>query len=161
MKEVWHLIESKLPGVKFKIVGSNMPESFSQYASPPSVELVGFVEDLGDVFDNVRLSIAPLRFGGAGIKGKVVSSLSYGLPCVASSVATEGMNLTDGENILQSDDPQIFADLVYKAYTDKTLWTKLSDNGLSFVEDRHGLESFETRLQEIIAYLNKPKHQDP
>lgn len=159
VKEVWHLIESKLPGVKFKIVGSNMPESFSQYASP-SVELVGFVEDLGDVFDNVRLSIAPLRFG-AGIKGKVVSSLSYGLPCVASSVATEGMNLTDGENILQSDDPQIFADLVYKAYTDKTLWTKLSDNGLSFVEDRHGLESFETRLQEIIAYLNKPKHQGP
>lgn len=159
VKEVWHLIESKLPGVKFKIVGSNMPESFSQYASP-SVELVGFVEDLGDVFDNVRLSIAPLRFG-AGIKGKVVSSLSYGLPCVASSVATEGMNLTDGENILQSDDPQIFADLVYKAYTDKTLWTKLSDNGLSFVEDRHGLESFETRLQEIIAYLNKPKYQNP
>ena len=156
VKEVWPLVGEKLPGVKFKVVGSNMPESFSQYASP-SVELVGFVEDLGEVFDNVRLSVAPLRFG-AGIKGKVVSSLSYGLPCVASSIAAEGMNLTDGENILQSDDPHIFANLIYKAYTDKALWTKLSDNGLSFVHDRHSLESFEARLKEIIAFLDKPKH---
>ena len=151
VKEVWPLIENKLPGVKFKIVGSNMPEDFSQYASE-SVELVGFVDDLGDVFDNVRLSVAPLRFG-AGIKGKVVSSLSYGLPCVASSIAAEGMNLTDGVNILQSDDPQKFADLVYEAYTDEAKWTKLSDAGLDFVHERHAIESFEKRLQEIVTFL--------
>ena len=151
VKDVWPLIENKLPGVTFKVVGSNMPDSFQQYASE-SIELVGFVDDLGDVFDNVRLSVAPLRFG-AGIKGKVVSSLSYGLPCVASSIAAEGMNLTEGVNILQSDDPQKFADLVYEAYTDEAKWTKLSDAGLDFVHERHAIESFEERLREIMTFL--------
>ncbi len=153
VKDVWPLIENKLPGVKFKVVGSNMPSEFSKYASD-SVDLVGFVDDLGDVFDNVRLSVAPLRFG-AGIKGKVVSSLSYGLPCVASSIAAEGMNLTEGVNILQSDDPEEFATLVYKAYCEEALWTNLSDAGLRFVHERHAIESFEQRLQEIVHILRQ------
>ena len=42
-----------------------------------------------------RLTVAPLRFG-AGIKGKIVTSLAAGAACVASPVAVEGMGLADG-----------------------------------------------------------------
>ncbi|MBO4304541.1 MAG: methyltransferase domain-containing protein, partial [Lentisphaeria bacterium] len=41
----------------------------------------GFVQDLADVMDTALISVAPLRYG-AGTKGKVASSMSYGVPCV-------------------------------------------------------------------------------
>lgn len=151
VKEIWPNISEKLPGVKFKIVGSNLPEEFKVYACD-TIELVGFVQELGDVFDNVRLSVAPLRYG-AGIKGKVVSSLSYGVPCVATSMAIEGMGLTKDENILTSDGPEAFAELVVRAYNDKFLWDDFSYEGLKFVKAMHSIESFETNLKDLLNRL--------
>lgn len=151
VREIWPKILEKLPGVKFKIVGSNLPEEFKIYASD-TVELVGFVKDLGEVFDNVRLSVAPLRYG-AGIKGKVVSSLSYGLPCVATSIAIEGMGLTEGQDVLTSDSPDVFAELVVRAYNDKALWESLSSEGLKFVRSRHSIESFNINLRDLLTSL--------
>lgn len=151
VKEIWPLISLRLAEVKFKIVGSNLPEEFNVYANE-KIELVGFVPELGDVFDNVRLSVAPLRYG-AGIKGKVVSSLSYGLPCVATSIAIEGMGLTADQNILTSDTPEAFADLVVRAYTDEELWENLSSAGLEFVKARHSIENFERNLDTLLKDL--------
>jgi len=100
----------------------------------------------------VRLSVAPLRYG-AGIKGKVVSSLSYGLPCVATSIAIEGMGLTEGKNVLTSDSLEVFADLVIKAYSDEALWESLSTEGLKFVRSRHSIESFNINLSHLLTNL--------
>lgn len=157
VKEIWPMISEKLPGVKFKVVGSNMPEEFKIYASD-NIELVGFVQDLGFVFDNVRLSVAPLRYG-AGIKGKVVSSLSYGLPCVATSIAIEGMGLTEGQNVLTSDSPEVFAELVIKAYSDEALWESLSSNGLEFVKAKHSIENFDKNLDYLLSCLSRKTDQ--
>jgi len=151
VKEIWPLILGKFPGMRFKIVGSNLPKEFKVYESD-HIELVGFVKDLGVVFDNVRLSVSPLRYG-AGIKGKVVSSLSYGLPCVATSMSIEGMGLTENLNVLVSDKPESFAELVVTAYQNEDLWEKISNEGLKFVETRHSVESFEKNLIDLLNHL--------
>jgi glycosyltransferase involved in cell wall biosynthesis len=52
---------------------------------------MGYVKDLGEVFDRVRLTVAPLTFG-AGIKGKVIESLNAGVPCACTPIAAEGLN---------------------------------------------------------------------
>ncbi|MEI8180881.1 glycosyltransferase family 4 protein, partial [Aestuariivirga sp.] len=71
------------------IVGSYMPKRF-QDLDLPDITPIGFVPDLLDVFEKVRLSIAPLRYG-AGLKGKVASSFLYGVPVVGTAMAFEGM----------------------------------------------------------------------
>jgi GT2 family glycosyltransferase/glycosyltransferase involved in cell wall biosynthesis len=151
IKEIWPLISIQLPGVKCKIVGSEMPKEFSTLASD-TVILRGYVENLHDILDDCRLSVAPLRYG-AGIKGKIVSSLSFGVPCVATSIAAEGMGLEDGKNILVADTAEQFAELVVRAYTDKKLWYKLSDNGLTTVENRHGLNAIEEQFVRFLTDL--------
>ena len=64
------------------------------------------------------------------MKGKVVSSLSFGVPVIATSVATEGMGLTNGLDVSVANEPADFADLIAQIYTSETAWAGLSQNGL-------------------------------
>ncbi len=101
-----------------------MPPELLALASD-QIEVRGYVPDLAALFDVCRLSVAPLRYGG-GIKGKVVSSLSHGVPVVATSIAAEGMGLTHQQNVLIADDPDAMADEIVRLYGDPHLWQRLS-----------------------------------
>ena len=90
--EIWPRVRAALPDVRFLVVGSNVPDELLELGREPGVDVLGYVEHLSPILIRCRLSVAPLRFGG-GIKGKVGTSLSHGLPCVATPVAAEGMGL--------------------------------------------------------------------
>jgi glycosyltransferase involved in cell wall biosynthesis len=57
---------------------------------PPDVESLGPVASAADFYDAVDLSLAPLRLGG-GIKVKVIESLLYGVPVLATPFAVDGL----------------------------------------------------------------------
>ena len=105
--DIWPLIKKCLPEIVFYIIGSKPPKEILDLAGE-DVIVTGYLPDISSYFHDCRLSVAPLRYG-AGLKGKVVTSLSYGLPCVASSVAVEGSGLKPGEDILVADKPEEFA----------------------------------------------------
>ncbi len=131
MEKIWPHIETALPGVNLRICGSSMPERFQAYASD-SVIIQGFVPDLDTLLSKTRLTLAPLRFG-AGLKGKVASSIGVGVPVVGTSIAFEGM-AEEGlaEVILKEDDPKAFAELAVKAYMDQEIWTGISYAGVDY-----------------------------
>jgi uncharacterized protein len=58
--------------------GADWPAIFPD-ALDHRIWLAGSVADLTTVFDRVRLTVAPLRFG-AGIKGKVLGTLRLAQP---------------------------------------------------------------------------------
>src|SRR5262249_10134003 len=94
----------------------------------------------------------PLRYG-AGIKGKVVMSLSFGVPAVTTSVAAEGMGLRHGQEVLIADDPQAFAGAVVRLYGDKELWGRLSAGGMEFVRCQYSPEAGQRHVRAILAGL--------
>ena len=151
IKEIWPLICERLPGVRFIVAGSNMPSDFSKWVSE-NIILQGYVDNLGDLFDSCKLSVAPLRFG-SGVKGKIITSLGYGVPCVATSIATEGMGLIAGHHILQADSPKDFANAVVDAYTNPQLWQELSDNGLAAVKEKNSIDVVEEKLATMLKSL--------
>jgi hypothetical protein len=57
--------------------------------------------------NDIRAMMVPLSFR-VGVKGKVVSVISVGLPVAAILIAAEGIGLTQ-KNILISKDPNAFA----------------------------------------------------
>ena len=136
--EIMPLIRIRLPNVNFYVVGSNPPIEIQALASE-DVIIKGFVDDLPLLLDKLRVSIAPLRYG-AGIKGKIGTSMAVGLPVVATSLAAEGMSLTNGENILVADGAEHFADAVMRLYQDELLWNHISNNGVSFAANAWGSE---------------------
>lgn len=150
--EIWPRIRQAVPEIRFLIVGSNMPAEVVGLGREPGVDVVGFVEHLAPIFARCRLSVAPLRYG-AGIKGKIGTSLSYGVPCVATPVAAEGMGLTDRANVMIGADAERFADAVIEAHQNEALWNSLSVNGLEFMEQNfsyaRGLERLGRLLDDV------------
>ena len=148
VKNIWHLISSRLPGVNFLIAGSNMPDEISGIQGE-NIKILGYIPNLDDVYSTCKLSVAPLRYG-AGVKGKVVTSLGFGVPCVCTGIAAEGMNLAHQETILIADTPEDFAESIFQIYTNQALWEKLSDNGLVFVSERFSTRIVKEKLRNLL-----------
>lgn len=154
LADIWPLVRAKLPEVRLMIVGSRLlDETARVWRRNPGVDIVGYVEQISPIFERCRLSIAPLRFG-AGIKGKIGTSLSHGVPCVATPLAAEGMGLKDRESIMLGADPESFAAAIVEAYTNEALWNTLSAKGLEVFEEqysmRRGLERLGTLIDEVM-----------
>ena len=150
--EIMPLLRQRLPGVHFNVVGSKpTPEMLALESH--DVHIVGFVEDLTLVLDKMRVSVAPLRYG-AGIKGKIASAMAVGLPVVATSLAAEGMSLTDSDNILVADGAELISVAVVKLYNDEVLWNKISHNGLEFSENSWGSEAAWNHLNDILVDIS-------
>jgi O-antigen biosynthesis protein len=115
----------------------------------PGVEIHGRVEDLSNLMNRCKVSIAPLRFG-AGVKGKVNMAMSYGLPVVVTPIAAEGMHLVDGYDALIADTAASFADAVWHVCQDEVLWMRLSDHGLNNVKRHFSPEVARDTLRKIL-----------
>ncbi len=152
-EEIWPLIRVQLPELRLLVVGSGMVPEVISIGRIPGIEILGFVENITPIFSRCRLSIAPLRYG-AGIKGKVGTSIRHGVPCVATPVAAEGMGLQDRVNVMIGRDAAAFAAAVIEAYQDEVLWDELSANGLKLFEEHY---SFARGLQRLGAVLTDVK----
>ncbi|WP_444935164.1 glycosyltransferase [Microbulbifer sp. JTAC008] len=148
-KEVMPILLKKRPDICLYVYGSNMPDSFAQFECE-NIRMVGFAEHLDEVYHNHRVFVAPL-LSGAGIKGKVLESMAYGLPTVLTNVAAEGTGLTNGISTLIAERPMAWADGIAKLYDDETLWCKFAENSRTLVEEQFSLENGKNRLKEIFS----------
>jgi GT2 family glycosyltransferase len=132
VRDIFPQVKAALPGVKLYVVGDNVPPEVAACASD-DVLVLGYVPDVEPLFRKCRLTVVPLRYG-AGIKGKLGESLSYGLPVVTTSTGAEGFGITDGVEALIADEPQEFAAAVVRAYREEDLWERLAERGYRHVE---------------------------
>ena len=148
LDEIMPRVVEANPAIRLHIVGGHLPEALAARAND-NVLIDGFVADITPLFNSIRLSIAPLRYG-AGVKGKINSSLSYGVPMVATSMAAEGMGLVHEKDILIADDPEAFAREVVRLYDDEALWQQLSVAGKQNIEDRFSFALAEKQLRAVL-----------
>ena len=128
MREVYPLLQAQLSQANFYIIGDKAPPEVIGFASE-HVIVTGLQPDVQPFFDSVKLSIAPLRYG-AGVKGKINQSMGLGVPVVATSIAVEGMDLVDREDVLIADTPEHFAQAMVDLYENEELWTRISKSGV-------------------------------
>jgi len=148
LKHVMPLVWEHNPKIDLYLAGSYLPDGLRNLA-PPQVQILGAVDDLQEVFDKVRLTIAPLRFG-AGIKGKILNSFAAGIPCVMTPIGAEGLTL-DGELAsLVGDDPEELASKVAALHADLDRLERLSRSCKEFVQMRYSDIAMITTLKTAI-----------
>lgn len=116
----WFL-EEIIPQVKkgrFLIVGEGLPSYFQTKIDNVNlnrtdimIEYAGHVEDINHVYLSSRFAIAPLR-KGAGVKGKVIEALSFGLPVVGTTIAFEGIGSINDSSLHFAEDSKTFGDRI-------------------------------------------------
>ena len=148
VSEVWPILRSKGFTGNFQIVGSDMPPEITALHGS-GIVIRGHVPVIDDVFHSVRLSIAPLRYG-AGLKGKVISSLSFGVPVVATSVAVEGGGFIHKRHVKVADEPEAFADAIIRLYENREIWENLSEHGLGHCDQSFSVSAVSAKLHDMI-----------
>ena len=119
--EIFPQVLAEVPSAKLFLVGSNPTEEVRQLANEV-ITVTGYVSDdeLRDFYARAGVAVVPLRFG-AGVKGKVIEALHYGLPLVSTPVGMQGLAGLD-EVAPISDDACVIAAAIVRVMQDESRW---------------------------------------
>jgi glycosyltransferase involved in cell wall biosynthesis len=104
-------LREEVPGLRLHIAGSNPSKAVLELACN-DVTVHGYVSDekLIALYGRAACAVVPLRFG-AGVKGKVLEAIRYGVPLVTTSIGAEG--IPDALEVMRvADEPEFFAQAV-------------------------------------------------
>ena len=133
--EIWNTH----PDVRVVLAGANPPPSLAALAND-RVVVTGFVDDLRDWLGRSHVVVLPMRMG-TGVKNKLLEAWAARKPVVATTLATQGIEAVDGENLLLADSPKALAAATVKLLHDSTLVARLADNGYGTVVRNHSWEA--------------------
>lgn len=150
-ESIMPLIWQQYPDIHLTLLGSNPPAQIRNLQNN-KVTVTGYIRDIEPYFLNHRVFVVPLRYG-AGMKGKVGQSLSYGLPMVTTSIGAEGFDLIHNRDVMIADDYQYFAKNILDLYNSPDLWSALSQASLQAVS-QYGSNVVEGELKILINKLS-------
>jgi GT2 family glycosyltransferase len=133
VQSIWPQVIAAVPEAQLYLVGSEPPPEV-RGLSGSNITVTGAVSDpdLAAIYQQTAIAVVPLRYG-AGVKGKLIEALSYGIPVVTTSVGTQGV--PDAEKIADiSDDAEQFADRVVMVLRDPEQKKNQQLRGVEYVE---------------------------
>ena len=164
LKKLWKNIKNQLPEAEIHIYGAYASEKvFQLHNEKEGFIIKGRAESVETVFSQAKVLLAPIPFG-AGIKGKLLESMQFGLPNVTSAVGAEAMHGNLDWNGFITDNETEFVEKAVLLYQDENLWQKSQENGYKIVENRFKKELFEPhfihKIQEISENLESHRNQN-
>ena len=112
-REVLPLIRRSITQARFIIVGRNPSRSVQRLKEVDGVEVTGFVPDVRTYLAQAHVAVAPFSIA-AGIQNKILEAMSYGLPVVATSRATQGLSAVVAELVDTADTTEAMATSVVR-----------------------------------------------
>jgi glycosyltransferase involved in cell wall biosynthesis len=143
------------PDARCKIIGKGATREVIEAVREggPSLEAVGFVEDLRPHLASAAALVVPLRLGG-GTRLKIVEGMAMGKAIVSTALGAEGLDVTHGEDILIADEPAAFADAVVRLLGEPALAAELGTAARRLAVDRYAWSSAAATLESL--YRNLP-----
>ncbi len=151
------LKEAKITN-QINIIGGPLKEALSgdplwnEIKNESQLNFCGFIEDLEEIFSESLLMICPLRYG-SGVKGKVATAMGYGVPVISSEIGVEGTGLINNEHILVAHSSDDYINHIKNLSSDSSLWSKLSNNSLKFMEENFSIKSGKEKFTNLVNNL--------
>ena len=148
-KEIFPLVKSRRPQSQFWIVGSNPSATLKGLAQSGGIHVTGSVEDVRPYVRSAALFVSPLRVG-SGVKNKILAALAMEKATVATPLSIDGLDLSDGREVLLARDPQSFADKVVRLLADEGERRRLGANGLACVRSKYSWRALGASLESAL-----------
>jgi len=151
LNEVWPEVTKQFPNLKIYLAGRETPE-WLKNIKMSNVNVLGEVPDAYSFMESKTISVAPL-FSGSGIRIKIIESMAMGKAVIATSIGAEGINYTNGENIIIADTKKEFVKAIKKLYKNKKLALSIGQNARDLVQKEHNIKETTKQLEKFYNKL--------
>jgi len=131
--------------VKFYVAGHNIPDSFDDYEAMGKIFIQGEVDDAFEFVNSKAIMVVPLLSSG-GMRVKIVEGMAMEKCIISTSLGAEGINFTNGTNILIANNRQEFYDAIARCITDEEFCRNIGLNARRLIEEQHDVHVVAPRL---------------
>lgn len=154
------LIRERIPDAGFSFVGYvrdglDLPREVEREA-----RIIGRVDDLGPVFDQHRVFVAPTRIA-AGVPHKVQQAMALGLPCVVTRNLAEQLEISGNRApfLTAVEDPAEFAEQCVALHADESLWRQIQAEAWTEIEREASAAAFSKKFGQILVAIGADEPQ--
>jgi glycosyltransferase involved in cell wall biosynthesis len=153
-REVFPLIQKKIPGTSLTIIGKNPPKDLLRLAlqNPESIQVTGYVPDLIPYMQQAGVVVIPVRAGG-GMRVRILEAFSLSMPVVTTTIGLEGIEAAPGQDVLVEDTAPRFAEAVIRVLNNQSLQDRLGQNGRRCVEKKYDWQVVLQMLDEVYESI--------
>ncbi|MFW5820583.1 MAG: glycosyltransferase [Bacteroidota bacterium] len=151
IENVFLRLRKQQPNIKFHIAGRNAPEWLRQKLSGlngSGIVFHGEVENAYEFMNRYAIFISPL-FTASGIRIKILEGMMMQRVIVATSIAAEGIPVSDRKNIFIADNPGEMADIIIDIAGNKEKYDRIAKNSRGFVMENFNNLASCKRLSEF------------
>jgi len=160
LKEIWPLIQSRLPDAKVTFVGSSPSKILKKLSlQAANIEYTGYVEDIRPFVDRAAVFIAPLRCG-SGTKVKVLNAMSQAKAVLTTSIGAEGIDARLGEEIMIADEPADFADQAIYLLQNPHEAKKIGQRARKVIEEKYDWQVINTQIRKVYQEFETQSIQE-
>lgn len=154
LDEVWPAVHREVPQTHLYLAGRKMPQRWMD-ASIDGVTVVGEVPDAMYFIGSKQINIVPL-LSGSGIRVKIIEAMSVGKTVISTTVGAQGIDYTDGVNLLIADTPADFARQVRRCMDDPEYCDSVGRAAAQLVAERYNTSKL---TQELLQFYNSRLEQ--
>ncbi len=145
------------PQYKLTVIGK-VNEHLGKYKKMYNqFDFINFAEELDPYYQSSKLTICPM-FGGTGLKIKVVESLSFAIPCVTTPYGVIGMEQSNKNGCVVTDNAELYAMHIRDLLEDDSYRNMKSKEAYQFFRKNYTEEKMFYKLDDV--FLNKNKYED-
>ncbi len=147
LKEIWPRLES---GMKLKlwIVGKHIPDSLKQLGGENVVFDENAPSETAKIFQNSDILLSPKRVGG-GTSYKILEAMATGTPVITTPLGLEGIDATDGKDILVAQTPEEFMQKIHAILEDKKTYLTFARHARHLIEQKYTWATIGKTLENI------------
>jgi glycosyltransferase involved in cell wall biosynthesis len=146
-------VQNHFPELELYIVGDQPPHNLKKYSSD-KIHITGWVPEVAPYLDRAAVFAAPI-FSGGGMRVKILEALAAGKAVVATPLAIEGLQLSDGEQVSLARDDEEMAERIIQLLANPDQRTALARRARLWACDHLGwsasIEAFEALWQELFT----------
>jgi len=149
-------IAERFPETMVFLAGRNMPSWIYTYKFR-NLQVAGEVEDAAMFMQSHTVMFVPL-LSGSGVRVKIIEGMSLGKTIISTTIGAEGINYTDGENLLIANTPEEFIEKFKCCIDDPELCSRIGFNARKLIEKEHNIPVVTEKLIGLYrSLLNQPK----
>ena len=152
-------VKKEVPDIKFVIAGNYSDRI--KFKDNESIEQLGFVDDINYLFSQVKMVVAPIRFG-AGVPTKILESLSKGVPVISTEIGLRGLVGFKKESCLDSGiicadtkDPRFWSSNIKNIILDENFRKIISNRSLEFINSNYRIDLIQKKYISIFLSIAK------